>query len=271
MKKILTAVTVAALVSIPTLQANLVSYDGFAYEVSGLLNTNTPPWSTLNSGPTNTISSGNLAVSGLQAPTGDRVSWLAGNNSESWFQTGITNNTGAVFYSFAFQLSSVPTTTAYSFGFTQNGTTYGSTIWLRADGVDGFNVGLSPRTATATAYASTKFDLNTTIFLVGSYEFVAGTGNDIAKLWVNPSSIDFGADTAPLETLALTNAGGTDLTGINGFLIRGVNGSPSGTMDELRIATTWGDATPVPEPSTYALLALSGLALAGYAARRRRR
>jgi hypothetical protein len=32
-----------------------------------------------------------------------------------------------------------------------------------------------------------------------------------------------------------------------------------------------GSVALVPEPSTYALLALSGLALAGYAARRRRR
>ena len=65
---------------------------------------------------------------------------------------------------------------------------------------------------------------------------------------------------------------GTDLTnGINGFLLRGANGSPAGTMDELRIGTDWASVTPVPEPSTYAMLALAGAGFAGYVIRRRRR
>ena len=147
-----------------------------------------------------------------------------------------------MFFSFAFQLSTIPTTAAYSFGVTQNNTSYGSTVWLTNNGT-AFNVGLAPRTASPT-YDAATFSTDTTIFIVGSYEFIAGAGNDVVRLWVNPSSANFGAGTAPAATLTLTNTGGTDMSSINGFLLRGAAGSPAGTMDELRMGTTWASVTP---------------------------
>jgi len=268
MKKTFTLLGLAAAVFASAAQAQLFQYDGFAYTVGSNLAGN-GTWTNLNSGTAPAIASGNLAVSGLQAPTGERVSWVSGNIQEAWDLLGSTNSSGTVFYSFAFELTSIPTTATYSFAFTQNNTTFGSTVWLTNNG-SAFNIGLAPRTGTPT-YDTTAFSTNATVFLVGSYEFVVGASNDISRLWINPSSTDFGAGAAPAATLTLTNTAAADLSGINGFLLRGANGSPAGTMDELRIGADWASVTPVPEPSTYALLALSGVALAGYAARRRRR
>ncbi len=249
--------------------SQLQQYDGFAYTVGSTLAGN-GTWTNLNTGTAPVIASGNLTVSGLQAPTGERVSWVSGNIQEAWDQIGVTNSSGTVFYSFAFQLSSLPTSTTYSFGFTDTSTTYGSTVWL-TNNSGSLNIGLSPRTVTAaTTYAPQAFTTNSTIFIVGSYEFVEGASNDISRLWINPSSVDFGEPSAPTANITLANTT-NDLVGITGFLLRGASGSPAGTMDELRIGTDWASVTPVPEPSTYAMLALAGAGFAGYVIRRRRR
>jgi len=248
--------------------AELIVYEGFDYTVAGNLENNDPPWSGLNTGTAPVVAAGNLSVPGLAPPTGNRVSWEVGNIREAWLQLSGTQTSGTVYYSFPFQLSSVPTATTYSFGFTQNSTTYGATIWLRGD-TDGFNIAVANRTTAPGAgdYLATKFPLNSTIFVVGSYEFIPGTGNDLSRLWINPASATFAAASAPTATLTAT--GGTDLSGIQGFLLRGANGSPAGVMEVLRIGTSWAAVTPVPEPSAVVLAGLGGLLAAGYALRRR--
>lgn len=267
--KILVLLGLTSLLAIPApVHAQLIQYDGFAYATNSTLAGN-GTWTNLNTGTAPVIASSNLPVSGLAAPTGERVTWVAGNIQEAWNQLGVTNTNGTLYYSLAFQLTSVPTTATYSFAFTQNNTTYGTSVWLQASGTNNFNVGLAPRTATP-SYLTNVFDLNTTIFLVGSYQFVDGSANDVVSLWINPSSSSFEAGSAPTADLTLTNAG-TDLTSVSGFLLRGATGSPAGTMDELRVGSTWASVTPVPEPSTYALLALAAAGVAGYVVRRRRR
>jgi len=121
-------------------------------------------------------------------------------------------------------------------------------------------------------YDSTVYALNTPVLLVGRYDFVAGTGNDTSALWINPASATFGAGAAPTATL--TSSGGTDMTAISQFLLRGAAGSPVAKVDELRVGTTWASVTPaaaaVPEPSTYAALA-GAVALLGAVVHRRLR
>jgi hypothetical protein len=72
------------------------------------------------------------------------------------------------------------------------------------------------------------------------------------------------------NTLTITGSSFEDLSSVT-FRIYGYNSEgPAGTGG-LQGPITFEGAMVVPEPSTYALLALSGLALAGYAARRRQR
>lgn len=262
MRKALIAIaTVAITISASYAQ---VYYESFDYTSGSTLATSPSTngnWLPLNTGTAPQVASGSLNVFGLQSSVGNSVSWGAGNIQEAYSTISPSVNTGFLYYSFAFQLTALPTSTTYSFGLMQAGSTsnYGATIWLKANG-SGFNIGLDNRTSTTTAnYAAPTYNLNETIFIVGAYEFVSGASNDVSRLWINPSYTDFGALSAPSATITAT--GGTDLTSVGGFLLRGASGSPSGTIDELRLGTTWDSVTPVPEPSSGALLVLGGMAL----------
>lgn len=94
-----------------------------------------------------------------------------------------------------------------------------------------------------------------TVLVVGKIENNgAGSGDDLLSLYLNPSlssepaspAVSTGVGTLgwfpsdDLESLELT----AELNG----------GEPATFFDEIRIGESWGDVTPVPEPSTYALL-----------------
>jgi hypothetical protein len=248
-------------------------YEPFAYTngdpLPGKILSGSYTWGVQNSGTAVSIASGNLSVSGLAASTGNSALLPGGNFQEAVLPfTPTPVNSGTIYFSFAFNLSSLPTATAYSFGFNSS-TNFASTIWLQASG-GGYQIGLANRSNSTATYDSTVFATGTTVFVVGSYEFVSGTANDVSKLWINPASATF--DDLAIPSATLTATGGTDMTSINSFLIRGATGSPAGTFDELRIGTTWASVTPaaIPEPSTYAAL-LGALALAGVVLRRRSR
>ncbi len=106
-----------------------------------------------------------------------------------------------------------------------------------------FNIGIHVRSSPASGvvFAPTAYNINTTYLIVVSYAFNAGTNNDVANLWVNPTI----GGTEPTPTITMTNTGGTDLGSVNRLLIRqgSATDTPNIELDELRIATTWTDAT----------------------------
>src|SRR4030095_4076132 len=78
------------------------------------------------------------------------------------------------------------------------------------------------------------------VFIVGKYE-VSTSGNDIAKLWVNPSSATFGA-TEPTAHVQSTSGGSDAVNGtaFGGFRFTAGIGAE---VDSLRIGRSWADVT----------------------------
>lgn len=140
---------------------------------------------------------------------------------------------------------------------------------LRANPADTntFQVGIAKNTGTATGnivFSSSAYAPGTTLFLVAAYEFVSGTANDVAYLWINPDVSTFGTATPPAPDL-ISNPSGVADQALFSLLLRTVNttGNPSFMFDELRVGTSWADVTPVPEPAAAALLLLAGAAVLG--------
>ena len=144
-----------------------------------------------------------------------------------------------------------------------------------------YNIGTAMNSGTGSGAGGANIQWGTgsyaagqTVFVVGSYEFVTGTVNDVARMWINPSLSDFGTTLAPGGNI--TSAPGFNIAdsfaSLSTFNLRNVNsvGTPTGVLfDELRVGESWADVTPIPEPPATGLLGLGMLVVAGWYRSRR--
>jgi hypothetical protein len=109
-------------------------------------------------------------------------------------------------------------------------------------------LGLFKANGTATNYAATNITAGSTIFVVVRQHIITGAQNDVYDLWINPPSEYYGTNEvdipASLVTVGAVTTDGTEDSSSTGpgrlTLGSGVNSE----FDELRIASTWADATP---------------------------
>lgn len=219
-------------------QVTLPHYEGLNYTVGQSLDIQTN-WTSLNSGDALLMTSGNLSYNNMPTSTGNKITFDAAGIDAAKLFTQQTS--GTVYYSFLVNvtaLGSLNTTGGYFTGFTEGATTsFGGTVWLRSDGA-GYDIGINPRTTAAnTVWSSGTTAINGTHLVVISYQIVASTGNDVVKLWLDPTW----GNAEPAATLTATNTGGTDLANVNRILIRqdAVAATPFVEMDEFRIGTSW--------------------------------
>ena len=188
------------------------------------------------------------------APLSTAVTNTAGNYMLSKVNFSVTNATLAGDY--FFNLSS-PTNTSSAFF---------QRLWARTNVSGQLNFGLtvsSTNATTAVTWGSTAFTFNTTYNAVMSWDFISGASNDVVKLfidqsgdigtWTSEASVTWNSSTAEPPNLAAINLRQGSASITSGVLVNSL---------ELQV---------VPEPSTYAMLALAGAGFAGYVIRRRRR
>jgi len=286
-----------AAASLSPTKAAIIAYDGFNYTSGTQLGTNTAPaeftgWVTQNSNnPGYQVNSGSLAYTGLQTSGNSAgggsiytVSGLGINLSNSaWtpYKAGFTNQ-----YSGTTQLIGAANTTLY-LSFLMSAATDTSEYALNTDNFHNANpLNAGFLNAGVSLTPSGGVTLNTNSFTSGTYDtgprtaqsvtglsgnagvnlfvlklqFVAGVG-DVVSLFLNPTV--GAAEGTP--TASITTTG--DLAFNNANWYAGYNPG-MGKLDEIRFGTTFADVTPVPEPSTYAMLLLGAGALILFRRRR---
>lgn len=270
MKKIV----IAALIAVTGLSANaaLLFQETFDHPADSMLYGNTPEigsvWNT--NGTTYTYRS-NLVSGSLSAPAGFAAS--SGNSvkvgkASPWTgyeaHSKFTDQTGAgtvVYMSYLVNVSEIASGKGGAvIGLSPNSAAeYASLFITNTVGNSYATFGLGNRSTVAGPWASSlQVATGTTYLIVVSYEFVSGTGNDVAKMWINPDVSTFGGSSAPAYDLMVTITAG-DAALLNTVEIKNSSAMPIVQLDEIRVGTTWADVTPIPEPATVGMLGLGAL------------
>jgi hypothetical protein len=273
----------------------LANYDPFTYSSGNLIGNGN--WvdggggSGVSSGPQ--IGPANLSYSGLQTSGGTGANFGAGDQNAmfnlSGGGTGIWDASAplSVYFSYQLRLSSAPGTgpfqltaldqrTSGGIGsrgaavvVEDNGSGTGFFIGIMKGGQNGLNnasndagIAWIGGVTGSNPAGGTLFSYNTTLLIVGSYNFsgttkseqVAFADDDTANLWINPDTSTFGGASAPVGNVTangtavskfdLSNIASLDLIQSDGS----GNAAPNGEIDDLRIAYSWADVTPSDAP-----------------------
>jgi hypothetical protein len=156
--------------------------------------------------------------------------------------------TANVYVSFLVNLSVANANADYFFhlGPTTIGSTFRGKIYARSNST-GWSLSLQKATETAVTDI-TVLNFNQTYLIILKYIFsTSTTSDDQVGLWVYDSSVpSFEGSGTPIITIALTGSGSTsDPTDIGCVVIRQTTSTPTGSIDGIRVGTTWA-STPLP-------------------------
>lgn len=300
MKSVLLAFLALPVASAPA----AMLYEPFNYtsgqRLSGQTNTNvTPnqPWNYV--GPANTttdptITTGSLSYPGVPVDTdtpGNSAFTDSAKANAARINLPAAAASGTIYYSMVVRATDVTNfTTSAAAGITTTGsffagfsnttgagtsiTSAGAPLLVHRDPNNSSKFQLGVGVATGNAFrqfdTAHSYGTSDTLFVVGSYNLVAGSDNDSANLYVfaNGAPVPQTEPLTPNATSGPAQGTGGDLaTGqIVAFFLRNNSLEPDHfQIDDLRVDTTW--AGVIPEPSSAILLASIGAA--GLLTRRR--
>jgi hypothetical protein len=239
-----------------SLQANIFAYDGFATGglpdyVGGneLLGTQNPTVSGFSGGWTTPSAGIRVADTGLSygslEVSGGSV-FRDGSTKEGTRALSSQLNSGVVYASFLLQSTIVSNRSQVYFDSVFRVGINGGNFSYRIGG----DTVISPATADETNLLVVKFDFTTPTAV-------------LADIYVNPAI----GGVEPSATVTAIELGSFNIDNIK--LYHGSGGSGITTFDEIRFGDSFAAVTPVPEPSTYALL--GGILALGLVVLQRRR
>jgi len=191
------------------------------------------------------VSSTGLQYEGLATAGGSILSVPWATNTRPFSESNIKST---VYYSFLVNFTKFDD--LMMVGLAGTGGSIVSGIRVGADG------DLYARSTNAYSASGIALTLGTTYLIVGQVDFTdLGMSTSI---WLNPN---LNASDPGAANLIAAGAVSNGVAQWYSFLVPNGGAAPKYSFDEFRAGTTWVDVTPVPEPGTLALLALTSLGL----------
>lgn len=238
-------------------QLTLPLYEPFNYPSSerlGTASSSATNWSiALNStgtGSTVTTNGATISYPGLKAPTGI-VLWFSPTTPSSGRNRGmpftsqtLSDSNPTVYYSFLLNVQANPSGLKQIFALSSSGSALSTpmTVFMTAEG----KLALGKNSTTAATVTNSAALTSGTHLIVVRYKYVSGTANDEYALWVDPTALGVVEASVPAFTIATTS--GTDFSAIASIaVVHQTTPAPPGNfyVDELRVAKTWAEVTPV--------------------------
>jgi hypothetical protein len=234
-------------------QVSLPAYEGFNYAAGNLcVNAGWAP-TGVNASNDVLVVDTSLTYTGLPDSTGKKVSVLNGSGfidpGFDIVNTGNQSEASSVFVSCILNVVNPGLPAGeYFLHVCTAGTTsidFHSKVFVKqgAGGAGKYLLGIRNASGDAIQYETSDRDINTPVFIVVSYDFVTGAGNDVSRLWINPTLDETTPGTPNLTTIA----SGTDLAAVGRINLRqpSTNTDMSLEVDEIRAGTTWAFVTPM--------------------------
>ncbi len=172
--------------------------------------------------------------------TGGEVTMAA--SGEDINRTFTQQTSGTVYFSFIANFTAANLAGDYFFhvGATSMGTTFRGRIWAKRDASNNLFFGISHATSSSSSvvYTTGSYALNTTYLIVMKYEFIAGTNNDLASIYINPP---LNAPVPATGWVTCTDLG--DIANVGTVALRQGNSTnaPTLKLDGIRVSTNWED------------------------------
>jgi hypothetical protein len=162
------------------------------------------------------------------------------------------NTDNNVYAAFLVNLTAARANADYFFhlGPSSIGTTFRGRVSARSNG-EGWSFGLSKSTETRVD-DNTVLNFDQTYLVVLKYSYsTATTSDDVVTLYVYDSGIPASEPGLPLVTIGPTGSGaGSDPANIGSVAIRQGGNTPTGTIDGIRVGTTWASVFSVAGSAT---------------------
>ena len=159
-----------------------------------------------------------------------------------------STNTGSLYIAFMYNPKTASTTSDYS---VMLGTAAGTSVtsfygkfYVQKDASNNLRFGITKSNAASISYTGYTYSLNTTYMIVIRYDFVSGTANDQAYLFINPVL----GGTEPAASLTGATDAAADPAQLTSICLRQSTTTAGASYDGIRIGTTWASVTPSSAP-----------------------
>jgi len=201
-------------------------------------------WTAYSSGGTASISvnDGGLTYTGYPS-SGIGNAALLDANGEDVLQTFADQTSGTVYISFLLNVVEYPSEEyVFVIGNSAATGTLRGRVFITPNGVTDFKLGLSQSSSSPLGTTTENYNYSTTLLVVLKYEFIGGSGNDEASLYVFTSGIP---SSEPVTPTIGPFTGSSDLAILNFVGLRQATSNNEIIIDGIRVSDSWAQA-PLP-------------------------